>query len=188
MRVSFDPNLRPALWSVAEARAATEELLPYVDIALPSGPEESEQLFGASSARETADYLHSRGVDTVAVKQGEAGVLLEHRRRLADHTGIHRSRCCGHYRRGRCIRRRVSARPGTRHVPSGSSQIRRGHGRPEGARQRRHSQLAAEERGRGRARRLGKVSAGILGAMPRASADRPRRESATSDRRRVPAT
>ena len=76
MRVSFDPNLRPALWSVAEARAATEELLPYVDIALPSGPEESEQLFGASSARETADYLHSRGVDTVAVKQGEAGVLL----------------------------------------------------------------------------------------------------------------
>ncbi len=76
VRVSFDPNLRPALWSVAEARAATEELLPFVDIALPSGPEESEQLFGASSARETVDYLHSRGVDTVAVKQGEAGVLL----------------------------------------------------------------------------------------------------------------
>ncbi len=76
VRVSFDPNLRPALWSAAAARAAAEELLPYVDIALPSGPEESEQLFGYSSARETAEFLHSKGVDTVAVKQGEAGVLV----------------------------------------------------------------------------------------------------------------
>ena len=76
VRVSFDPNLRPALWPVAAARAAAEELLPYVDIALPSGPEESEQLFGISSAEDTAALMHRYGVETVAVKQGEAGVLL----------------------------------------------------------------------------------------------------------------
>ena len=74
--VSFDPNLRPALWSVAEARAAAEELLPFVDIALPSGPEESEQLFGCASPRETAEYLHGFGAYAVAVKLGDAGVYL----------------------------------------------------------------------------------------------------------------
>lgn len=76
VRVSFDPNLRPALWSISAARAAAEELLPFVDIALPSGPEESEQLFGHASARDTAEYLHGFGVETVAVKEGEAGVFL----------------------------------------------------------------------------------------------------------------
>ncbi len=74
--VSFDPNFRPALWSAAEARAAAEELLPHVDIALPSGPEESEQLFGMTTAEETADYLRGFGTYAVAVKQGEAGVYV----------------------------------------------------------------------------------------------------------------
>jgi 2-dehydro-3-deoxygluconokinase len=74
--VSFDPNFRPALWSAAEARAAAEELLPYVDIALPSGPEESMQLFGLSSAQETTEYFHGFGAYVVAVKLGEDGVLV----------------------------------------------------------------------------------------------------------------
>ncbi len=74
--VAYDPNLRSALWSVAEARAAAEELLPFVDIALPSGPEESERLFGCASAEETAKYLHGFGAYAVAVKLGEAGVYL----------------------------------------------------------------------------------------------------------------
>lgn len=74
--VSFDPNFRPALWSAAEARAAAEELLPYVDIALPSGPEESELLFGFRTAEETADYLRGFGAYAVAVKLGEDGVYV----------------------------------------------------------------------------------------------------------------
>ena len=73
--VSFDPNFRPALWSAA-ARAAAEELLPHVDIALPSGPEESEQLLGLASAAETAKYLRGFGAYAVAVKLGDAGVYL----------------------------------------------------------------------------------------------------------------
>ena len=74
--VSFDPNFRPALWSAAEARAAAEELLPHVDIALPSGPEESEQLFGCASPQETAAFLHGFGAYAVAVKLGDAGVYV----------------------------------------------------------------------------------------------------------------
>ena len=74
--VSFDPNFRPALWSAAEARAAAEELLPHVNIALPSGPEEMEQLFGLTTAEATADYLRGFGAYAVAVKLGEAGVYL----------------------------------------------------------------------------------------------------------------
>ena len=74
--VSFDPNFRPALWSAAEARAAAEELLPHVDIVLPSGPEESEQLFGLTTAQETAEYLRGFGAYAVAVKLGEAGVYV----------------------------------------------------------------------------------------------------------------
>lgn len=74
--VSFDPNFRPALWSAAEARAAAEELLPYVDIALPSGPEESELLFGLKTPQETADYLRGFGPHAVAVKLGEAGAYV----------------------------------------------------------------------------------------------------------------
>ena len=47
-----------------------------MDIALPSGPEESEQLFGLATAEETADYLRGFGAYAVAVKLGEAGVYL----------------------------------------------------------------------------------------------------------------
>ena len=59
-----------------EARAAAEELLPHVDIALPSGPEEAAQLFGLRTAEETADYLRGFGAYAVAVKLGEAGVYV----------------------------------------------------------------------------------------------------------------
>ena len=74
--VSFDPNFRPALWPAEAARAAAEELLPYVDIALPSGPEESGQLFGLTSAQETADYLRGFGAYVAGVKLGKGGVYV----------------------------------------------------------------------------------------------------------------
>ena len=47
-----------------------------MDIVLPSGPEESEQLFGLTTAEETADYLRGFGAYAVAVKLGEAGVYV----------------------------------------------------------------------------------------------------------------
>ncbi|MBI4307392.1 MAG: sugar kinase [Chloroflexi bacterium] len=77
LRVSFDPNLRPALWpSLAEARAALEEVLPFVDIFLPSAPEEAEQLLGLRDAVEVARACRARGVRMVFIKQGKEGCLV----------------------------------------------------------------------------------------------------------------
>jgi 2-dehydro-3-deoxygluconokinase len=76
VRVSYDPNLRLQLWSLDEARAAMEEVLPYVDILLPSAPQETEQLAGAGSPEDAIHYFWSRDVDTVAVKLGEWGCLV----------------------------------------------------------------------------------------------------------------
>lgn len=62
--VAYDPNYRPRLWpDAATAQAACAELLPYVDILLPSLPADAEVLPGP--AHTLAPH--------VAVKLGEQG-------------------------------------------------------------------------------------------------------------------
>ena len=62
--VAYDPNYRPRLWSGEdEARAACAELLPFVDILLPSLPADAAILPGAPQS------LAAHAV----VKHGEAG-------------------------------------------------------------------------------------------------------------------
>lgn len=74
--VSFDPNLRLPLWSLSQAQAALHEVLPYVDIVLPSAPEETLQLVGAASPEAAIDYFWRQGVKTVAVKVGRDGCVV----------------------------------------------------------------------------------------------------------------
>ncbi|HEY8745105.1 MAG TPA: sugar kinase [Chloroflexota bacterium] len=76
VRVAFDPNLRLRLWSLEAAQAALAELLPYIDIALPSAPEESEVLIGEREPDRIAAYFLEAGVSLVAVKCGAEGVLV----------------------------------------------------------------------------------------------------------------
>lgn len=67
--VAYDPNFRPRLWtSLGEARSACAELLPFVDILLPSLPADADVLPGP--AHELAPH--------VAVKLGEAGCRVWH--------------------------------------------------------------------------------------------------------------
>ncbi|WP_338760974.1 sugar kinase [Massilia sp. METH4] len=62
--VAYDPNYRPRLWGNPEAaRVACAELLPWVDILLPSLPADAGILPGAPQEL----------VDHVVVKHGEAG-------------------------------------------------------------------------------------------------------------------
>jgi 2-dehydro-3-deoxygluconokinase len=75
-RVAFDPNLRLKLWSLAEARAALDEVLPFVDVLLPSAPEESETLLGLTEPAAVIEYFWRAGVPTVAVKYGAAGCVV----------------------------------------------------------------------------------------------------------------
>jgi len=58
------------------AQAALAELLPYIDIALPSAPEESEVLIGEREPDRIAAYFLEAGVSLVAVKCGAEGVLV----------------------------------------------------------------------------------------------------------------
>ena len=73
---AFDTNLRLGLWSMEEAREALDEILPHVDILLPSAPEESEALFGTDDAGTVIGSARERGVELVAVKCGAAGAVL----------------------------------------------------------------------------------------------------------------
>ena len=73
---AFDTNLRLGLWSLEEAREALDEIIPYVDILLPSAPEESEALFGTDDARAVIGRAREMGVKMVAVKCGAEGAVL----------------------------------------------------------------------------------------------------------------
>ncbi|TWI69514.1 2-dehydro-3-deoxygluconokinase [Pseudoduganella lurida] len=67
--VAYDPNYRPRLWSgAAAAHAACVELLPFVDILLPSLPADADVLPGAPQ------HLVRHAV----VKHGEAGCEVFH--------------------------------------------------------------------------------------------------------------
>jgi 2-dehydro-3-deoxygluconokinase len=75
-RVAFDGNYRPVGWPGADAaRAAFDEMLGRVDIALPTLDDE-QALCGVTDARECADRLHRSGVAEIAIKRGQAGCFL----------------------------------------------------------------------------------------------------------------
>lgn len=74
--VSYDPNLRLRLWSLEEAREGLEEVLPYIDIILPSAPGETESLVAKPSPHEAIAYFWERGIKVVAVKLGAWGCVV----------------------------------------------------------------------------------------------------------------
>ncbi len=74
--VSFDPNLRPALWpDGAEMVRVVNDLASRADWVLP-GLAEGGVLTGRDSARGIADFYLERGVSLVAVKLGADGAAL----------------------------------------------------------------------------------------------------------------
>lgn len=81
--VSYDTNLRLNLWSVDEARAALERIVPYVDVVFPSHPEETGALVGLDSELDVIGHFLDRGVGTVALKCGEDGAWIGTAERIA---------------------------------------------------------------------------------------------------------
>ena len=75
VRTSYDPNLRPALWSLDRARAVIMATLALVDIALPS-LEDARALTGLDDPGAIADELLDNGPQVVALKLGAAGALV----------------------------------------------------------------------------------------------------------------
>ncbi|MEE8825641.1 2-dehydro-3-deoxygluconokinase [Lentilactobacillus sunkii] len=75
---TFDPNLRPGLWSSREKMISTiNELAGSANIVLP-GVEEGKILMGSDDPEKIADfYLKGERTDTVCVKIGPAGVYVK---------------------------------------------------------------------------------------------------------------
>ncbi len=75
--VSFDPNLRPALWaSEAAMRDAINELAARADWVLP-GIEEGRLLSGESTPEGIARFYRDRGARLVVVKLGKDGAYFD---------------------------------------------------------------------------------------------------------------
>ncbi|MDF8368462.1 sugar kinase [Weissella paramesenteroides] len=75
---TFDPNLRPTLWSSKEKMISTiNELAGMADIVLP-GMEEGKILMGSDDPEKIADfYLKGERTKTVIVKIGPAGAYVK---------------------------------------------------------------------------------------------------------------
>lgn len=71
--LTFDPNLRPALWEDEETMVRVlNEIAEFADLILP-GEAEGEVLAKTSDNDEIADFYQKLGVKTVVVKNGSRG-------------------------------------------------------------------------------------------------------------------
>ena len=74
--LTFDPNLRPALWESEEVMAATlNDLAAKADLVLP-GVAEGKILLGTEEPAEIADAYQKMGVKQVVIKIGDKGAYV----------------------------------------------------------------------------------------------------------------
>lgn len=74
--VSFDPNLRPALWKTEDEMITTlKELIKYADIVLP-GIDECEVLYGTRELPKIIEYINPDKNKIVIIKQGSKGAFV----------------------------------------------------------------------------------------------------------------
>ncbi|MDC0035645.1 sugar kinase [Chloroflexi bacterium] len=71
--VSYDPNYRHQLWDFETAREAMKELMPFVDIFMPSIPADSQALFGTNDTNQVIKEAINMGVEIVVVTKGHMG-------------------------------------------------------------------------------------------------------------------
>ena len=74
--VSYDPNYRHQLWGHNDAKQGMEELMPYVDIFMPSLPADSEPLFDSDNPDEVIRKSHEMGAQIVVLTMGEMGAIV----------------------------------------------------------------------------------------------------------------
>ncbi|WP_428698597.1 sugar kinase [Stappia sp.] len=85
--ISYDTNLRLALWPLPRARAVVEATAAMADILLP-GLDDARLLTGLETAEEIAAHYHALGATRVALTLGADGVFYsgpEGRERIAPH-------------------------------------------------------------------------------------------------------
>lgn len=73
-KISYDPNLRLALWSLEAAKPAILSTLAQTDEFLP-GLEEVTLLSGLTDPEQAINWAHQQGAKVVVMKMGSHGVL-----------------------------------------------------------------------------------------------------------------
>jgi len=73
--VTYDPNIRPALWPLHTARAIARYTIPLCDVALPN-LDEGRLLTGYEEPRAITQELLGLGVDMVVLKMGGSGAVV----------------------------------------------------------------------------------------------------------------
>ncbi len=75
-KITFDPNLRPELMSIAKIREICQPVLENCDIVMPSG-EEARMLAGVGgTADDACKKLLAQGPSIVTLKRGEQGSVI----------------------------------------------------------------------------------------------------------------
>jgi 2-dehydro-3-deoxygluconokinase len=80
-KVSYDPNLRFALWSLEEARSTVIETIAMTDEFLP-GQEELAKVCGLEAPEDLIAWAHRQGAKVVVLKMGAQGALASDGRTL----------------------------------------------------------------------------------------------------------
>ncbi|WXG44134.1 MAG: sugar kinase [Promethearchaeati archaeon SRVP18_Atabeyarchaeia-1] len=86
VKVSFDPNYRPKLWSKENALKAYEAILPQVDIAFPD--ETYGALINEAKPREILKYFAKFEIPIIALKLGEKGTFVQGLEKEAKSCGV----------------------------------------------------------------------------------------------------
>lgn len=77
--ITFDPNLRPALWpSTSEMIEVLNKLAEYADVILP-GVSEGKILVGSDNVEEIAEFYLNKGAQVVITKNGADGAYVTER-------------------------------------------------------------------------------------------------------------
>lgn len=74
-RVSYDPNLRFALWSLEDARSVITSTIAMTDEFLP-GLDELAKISGLTTPEELVAWAHQLGAKVVVLKMGSQGVFV----------------------------------------------------------------------------------------------------------------
>lgn len=80
---AFDPNYRAGLWESEEKTVdAFNEILPWVDIFMPSFPDDTISMINFNKPEQVVDYFLFKGVKLVVVKVGAQGCFLGYKREI----------------------------------------------------------------------------------------------------------
>lgn len=79
----FDPNYRRRLWeNTNEALDVLNEILPYVDVILPSVPDDTLPVIGFNTPEQVIDYFWLKGVKLVVAKAGADGCYVGYKKMI----------------------------------------------------------------------------------------------------------